>query len=86
VARPRREREEREMQNVDREMVQPGWEVWTSDGELLGKVIQIDGQMLKVKKGGLIGGEVTVPRDSIREVEEGRVEVVLTKQEATNSR
>ena len=74
------------MQNVDREMVQPGWEVWTSDGELLGKVIQIDGPVLKVKKGGLIGGEVFVPRDSIREVEEGRVEVVLTKQEATTGR
>jgi hypothetical protein len=74
------------MQNVDREMVQPGWEVWTSDGELLGKVIQIDGQMLKVKKGGLTGGEVTVPRSSIREVEEGRVEVELTKQEATSGR
>jgi len=86
VARPRRKREEHEMQNVDREMVQPGWEVWTSDGELLGKVIQIDGPVLKVKKGGLIGGEVLVPRDSIREVEEGRVEVVLTKQEATTSR
>jgi hypothetical protein len=39
------------MRNVDREMVQPGWEVWTSDGELLGKVVQIDGQMLKIKKG-----------------------------------
>ena len=74
------------MQNVDRERVQPGWEVWTSDGELLGKVTQIDGPMLKVKKGGLIGGEVIVPRDAIREVEEGRVEVDLTKQEATSSR
>jgi hypothetical protein len=86
VARPRRERKEIEMQNVDREMVQPGWEVWTSDGELLGKVTQIDGPMLKVKKGGLVGGEVAVPRASIREVEEGRVEVELTKQEATTGR
>lgn len=74
------------MQNVDREMVQPGWEVWTRDGELLGKVIQVEGAMLKVKKGGLIGGEVIVPRDSIREVEEGRVEVELTKQEVTTGR
>jgi hypothetical protein len=72
-----------EMQSMDREMVQPGWEVWSSDGERLGKVTQIDAQTLKVKKEGILGGEISIPKSSIKEVEEGRVEVTMTKQEAS---
>jgi hypothetical protein len=36
---------------------------------------------MKVKKRGLLGGEVQVPRDKVDEVETGRVELVLTKDE-----
>jgi len=68
---------------MDSDMVQPGWEIWSSDGERLGKVIEVDAQVLKVKKEGLLGGELVIPKSSIREVEEGRVEVSMTKQEAT---
>jgi len=71
------------MQSIDTDMVQPGWEVWSSDGERLGKVIQIEGQTLKVKKEGILGGEISVPKSTIKEVEEGRVEVTMTKQEAS---
>jgi len=71
------------MEQIGTEMVQPGWEVWSSDGERLGKVVQIEGQTLTIKKEGILGGEIILPRASIKEVEEGRVEVSMTKQEAT---
>lgn len=67
----------------DRPMIQPGWEVWTSDGEMLGHVVRMDEAGLRVKKQGFFGGEVLVPRDTVREEEERRVEVTLTKQQAT---
>jgi hypothetical protein len=56
-------------------MVQPGWDVWTTNGDKLGRVTRIEGSSLVVKKEGLLGGDVVVPRDAIRGVEERRVEV-----------
>ena len=70
------------MRQVEPELVQPGWEVWTSDGAMLGRIIRIEGPTLTVKKEGILGGEAFVPRDSIREVEEGRVEITLSREEA----
>jgi hypothetical protein len=35
--------------------------------------------MLRVKKGGLLGGELSVPRDAVVEVETGRVELNRAK-------
>ena len=65
----------------DREMIQTGWTVWTADGEELGTIIATDPTSMRIKKRGLLGGEVQVPRDKVDEVETGRVELVLTKDE-----
>jgi hypothetical protein len=65
----------------DKEMIQTGWSVWTADGQELGTIIATDPTTIKVKKRGLLGGEVQVPRDKVDEVETGRVELVLTKDE-----
>jgi hypothetical protein len=65
----------------DKEMIQTGWSVWTADGQELGTIIATDPTTMKVKKRGLLGGEVQVPRDKVDEVETGRVELVLTKDE-----
>lgn len=65
--------------NVDFEMIQPGWTVVDSNGEDVGTVIDADGPMLRVKKSGLRGGEVSVPRDAVVEVETGRVELNRAK-------
>lgn len=65
----------------DKEMIQTGWSVWTSDGQELGTIIATDPTSMKIKKRGLLGGEVQVPRDKVDEVETGRVELVLTKDE-----
>lgn len=71
------------MPNRETDMIQPGWEIWTSDGAKLGRIVSVDEAVLKVKKDGLLGGEVFVPKDAVSEVEQGRVEVTLTKEQAT---
>ena len=68
--------------DFDKEMIQTGWSVWTADGQELGTIIATDATSLRVKKRGLLGGEVQVPRDSVDEVETGRVELSMTKSEA----
>jgi hypothetical protein len=65
------------MQKIDADMIQPGWEVWSSKGDMVGRVVRIEGPTMAVKKEGLLGGEVLVPRDAVRSVEERRVEVEL---------
>lgn len=67
---------------VDRDSVQPGWTVWTSDGKKLGQVIAADPTEFQVKKEGLLGGTVSIPKSAVTEVETGRVEVDLTAAEA----
>jgi Uncharacterized protein conserved in bacteria (DUF2171) len=69
------------MAHVDRESIQPGWVVYTSDGQELGRVIDVEQDALVVKKGGLLGGEVMVPKAEIEDTETGRVDVSLTKSE-----
>jgi hypothetical protein len=67
--------------DFDKEMIQTGWSVWTADGQELGTIISTDATSLQVKKRGLLGGEVQVPRDSVEDVETGRVELSVTKNE-----
>jgi hypothetical protein len=67
------------------EPIQPGWVVWTSDGTELGTVIATDQTSFRVKKSGLRGGEVTVPRAAIDEVETGRIELKLSKDELASA-
>lgn len=63
------------------EGIQSGWTVWASDGKELGTVISVDPQTILVKESGLLGGKLEVPRDAVGEVEIGRVELSVTKQE-----
>jgi hypothetical protein len=67
--------------SFDKEMIQTGWSVWTSDGQELGTIIATDPTSLRVKKRGLLGGEVQVSRDTVDDVETGRVELAVTKSE-----
>ena len=61
--------------------IQPGWTVCASDGEELGTVVSVDSDVIHVKKGGLMGGQYDIPRDAVDEVETGRVELSMTKNE-----
>jgi hypothetical protein len=67
--------------NIQVDEVQPGWTVFCSDGEELGTVVGVDAATLRVKKGGFLGKDVTIPRSSVTDVETGRVEISMTKQE-----
>jgi hypothetical protein len=59
--------------------IQPGWTVVTADGEELGSVIGVEHDVIRIKKGGLLGGELMAPRNSVAEIETGRVELNLTR-------
>ena len=66
--------------------IQPGWTVCASDGEELGTVVSVDPETIHVKKSGLFGGQMDVPRSAVDEVETGRVELSMTKSELTKGR
>ena len=70
------------MKDWERDNVQPGNSVWTSDGQELGSVIAVDETEITIRKKGLMGGELTVPMTAVEEVESGRVELSMTKEEA----
>jgi hypothetical protein len=63
------------------EEIQPGWTVVDATGEELGSIIGVEHDVIRIKKGGLMGGEWHAPRDSVGEVETGRVELRLTRAE-----
>jgi hypothetical protein len=67
--------------SFDRDMIQTGWSVWTADGQELGTIIATEPASLRVKKRGLLGGEIQVPRDIVEDVETGRVELAVTRSE-----
>jgi hypothetical protein len=61
--------------------IQPGWTVWSSDGKELGTVISLEPTMIVVKENGILSGKIEVPRTAVEEVETGRVDLSMTKQE-----
>jgi len=66
---------------ADTQMIQPGWTVVDAEGADLGTVIDATGPEIRVKKSGLLGSEISVPREAVVEVETGRVELNRTKRE-----
>jgi len=66
--------------------IQPGWTVVASDGEELGTVVSLDPETIHLKKAGLLGGQLDVPRSAVEEIETGRVELSMTKSELNASR
>jgi len=72
------------MMEIDRDSVQPGWTVWTTDGKKLGQVIAADQQEFQVKKEGLLGGTLSIPKSAVTDVETGRVEVDLAEANAAS--
>lgn len=64
---------------LDTEMIQPGWHVVDANGEEIGTVVEAEGGEITVKKSGLLGGQVQIPRSAIAEIETGRVEINRTK-------
>ena len=69
------------MTYMDTDAIQSGWTVVASDGKELGTVVGTEGPMIQVKKSGLLGGTLSVPREAVVEMETGRVELSMTKDE-----
>jgi hypothetical protein len=68
--------------DVQTEMIQPGWAVFASDGDEVGKVVRLEAGTLVIKESGLLrSSEWHVPRSTVSDVETGRVELSLTKSE-----
>ena len=63
------------------DMIQPGWEVVDSDGQPLGQVIALEGDVLVVKSGGLLGHEYRVQRSSVEEAETGRISLSVSRRQ-----
>jgi hypothetical protein len=64
---------------LDTEMIQPGWHVVDANGDEIGTVVDAEGAEITVKKSGLLGGQVHIPRDAVTEIETGRVEINRAK-------
>ncbi|HEY7599042.1 MAG TPA: DUF2171 domain-containing protein [Candidatus Limnocylindrales bacterium] len=61
--------------------IQPGWQVVSSEGENVGKVVEVYDHVVHVKQAGLFGGEVHVPQAAIETAEDNTVRLTMTKRE-----
>jgi hypothetical protein len=61
--------------------IQPGWRVFDAKGEELGIVISVDRESISIQRRGLLGGVWHAPRSAVSEVQTGRVELSLQKDE-----
>jgi hypothetical protein len=61
--------------------IQPGWQVLASDGEEVGKVVDVSERVLHVKQTGLLGGQVHIPETAIESAEDRIVQLSVSKRE-----
>ena len=61
--------------------IQPGWEVVSSDGEKVGKVVEVFDHVVHVKQSGLFGGEVHSPAPAVESAEDSTVRLTMSKHE-----
>jgi hypothetical protein len=61
--------------------VQPGWNVYTADGDELGTVKEVSESLVRVRKRGLLGGTISVGPDDIASVEPDHVSLARTREE-----
>jgi hypothetical protein len=83
VAGSRTEWGQGEDTNVQTEFIQPGWTLISRDGEELVPAMAVDATPFASRRAAILGGELTIPPSAITDVETGRVELSLTKPEAT---
>jgi hypothetical protein len=61
--------------------IQPGWQVVSSEGEKVGKVVEVYDHVVHVKQPGFFGGEVHVPQQAIETAEDETVRLSMSKRE-----
>jgi len=70
------------MQEIERD-VEQDWEVYGSDGQLIGHVNEVHSNYLWVQKGLLFPTDMYIPLTVCRRTEPGRVELSVTTAEVT---
>jgi hypothetical protein len=65
------------MQDNGLNVVQPGWEVYSSDGERIGRVDEVGPDQLRMELELLAGSSVRIPLDAIVDAADGRVDLDL---------
>ena len=61
--------------------IQPGSEVVDLDGDMVGTVTRVDRDSFVVKRGGILGGTLRIPRDLVLESEEGHVDLGVSSRD-----
>jgi hypothetical protein len=69
------------MAAIDILMVQPGWDVYSSEGDDIGDVAEVAPQYIRIHKGSLFRGNLYVPRTAITRVEDRGVWLNVPKSE-----
>ena len=69
------------MAAIDILSVQPGWEVFSSEGDDIGDVAEVSTQYIRIHQGKLFKGNLYVPRTAIARVEDRGVWLNVPKAE-----
>jgi len=64
--------------------LQPGMEVFSRDGEKVGKVVSLDNTQLTVEKGFIFHQDVVIPMNAVEGADERSIYLNVTKDEALN--
>jgi hypothetical protein len=68
------------MAAMDVETVQPGWDVYSSEGEDVGDVAEVTPRYIRIHKGGMFfKGDLYVPRSAVTRVEDRGVWLNVAK-------
>ena len=70
-----------ELNEVARMEIQPGWEVYTADGESLGEVDSVGDTSFTVAGMAGSGGVLEVAFDDVESADDGRVTLMLSRDE-----
>jgi hypothetical protein len=60
---------------LEASLIQPGWEIYSSDGERVGKVSAVDDDHLEMELEVLGGSALAIPFDAVVAADDGRVEL-----------
>ena len=61
--------------------IQPGWQVVSSEGEKVGKVVEVFDHVVHVKQSGLFGGEVHIPAQAVESAQDSTVRLAMSKRD-----
>ncbi len=68
--------------DVDVSEIQPGWTVYDSNGDEVGRVTNVEGHTIVVAKPGLLGEKhLYVPGNVVSAIETGRVDLSTTRKD-----